>query len=253
MIAAAIQGLGGTCFLLVSVAVGVRLVLLARRNRTLPELLLGVSFLAGAGIGATLEAGALVASQQINPATAGAVLAVAKVFGTLGMAAHVCFTWRVFRPNEAWALGIVAAVGLLLCVANAGYFVSGSFATANTLNGWFWLELAARVTSPTWLAIESFRYYGLMQRRVQLGLAEPIVANRFWLWGVGSSMGILVLGTSIPPMFVANDVSSIWMQIDLVVFGFAGAAACIPYFLAFFPPDAYARYVNDRAGAASAS
>ena len=63
----AFQAIGGSCFLLISVIVGLRLMLLARRNRSLPELLLGISFLAGGGIGAVLEAVSLVAAHEIDP------------------------------------------------------------------------------------------------------------------------------------------------------------------------------------------
>ena len=36
-----------------------------------------------------------------------------------------------------------------------------------------------------WGAVESLRYYALMRRRLRLGLADPLVTNRFLLWGLG--------------------------------------------------------------------
>ena len=55
----ALVGLSAYC--LVSLVVGIRLLLLARRTRELPELLIGLAFLTGGAIGYTI----LVASTQL--------------------------------------------------------------------------------------------------------------------------------------------------------------------------------------------
>jgi hypothetical protein len=51
-----LRGIGGSCFLLTSAALAVRLFQLAYRNRAVPELLLGAAFLCGGTLGATMEA-----------------------------------------------------------------------------------------------------------------------------------------------------------------------------------------------------
>ena len=79
----------------------------------------------------------------------------------------------------------------------------------------------------------------------ELGLADPLVADRFWLWGLGGILGVIVLCTSVPPLFFPQQ--GTWMAVDLLVFGFAGTAACIPYALAFFPPKSYVEWVRGRA------
>ncbi len=80
-----------------------------------------------------------------------------------------------------------------------------------------------------------------MKRRVSLGLAEPIVANRFALWTIASVTGIVFLFTSVPPMFAIGEV---WIAIDLVVFAVAGLATAGAYWLAFFPPESFRRYIR---------
>ena len=35
-----------------------------------------------------------------------------------------------------------------------------------------------------WTSVESLTWWRRMHRRVALGLADPVVANRFFLWGV---------------------------------------------------------------------
>ena len=63
----AAQAFGGGLFLVTSLVIGVRLLHLAWRNRTLPELLLGIAFFVGAGLGAVLEAGSMVALETEGP------------------------------------------------------------------------------------------------------------------------------------------------------------------------------------------
>ena len=35
-----------------------------------------------------------------------------------------------------------------------------------------------------WTAFEGFRYYGMMKKRMALGLADAVVTNRFLLWAL---------------------------------------------------------------------
>ncbi len=42
----------------------------------------------------------------------------------------------------------------------------------------------ARIVPTAWACYESLRYYRSMHRRQTLGLADPIVANRFLLWSI---------------------------------------------------------------------
>ena len=46
-----------------------------------------------------------------------------------------------------------------------------------------WLGWAGRTGAMLWVAIESFRYYGQQRRRLRIGLADPILSNRFLLRG----------------------------------------------------------------------
>ena len=123
-----------------------------------------------------------------------------------------------------------------------GHASSDAFRTALIDMRWFWLELAGRLASPSWLGIEAFLYWNAMRRRARIGLADPVVANRFLLWTVASATGLLCLLTSVPPHYLP---AHHWLlELDLFVFSAAGIATAAAYWLAFFPPGRYRRWLE---------
>ncbi len=243
----AVQALGGGLFFVMSTVVGMRLLFLAHRNRGLPELLLGLSFLLAGSIGAILEVVAITASGQLQPAQVGTLLMFGKLFGVAGLTCSILFIGWVFRRHERWAVVPAAGVIALAFVGFAGMAAAGTFSSGVNAAPWYWLELAARVGSPIWLGLEAGRYYLRMKRRTRLGLADPVVTDRFLLWTFAASFGFVLIATSIPPL-VLERAHPVTMA-ALVVFGFAGAAATVCYWLAFFPPEAYRRRIRARAAA----
>lgn len=230
----------GSLYLLTTTAVGVRLLVLAKRNGTLPELLLGLSLLLGGTLSAPLE----VASGQVFAVPspeAGATMAIAKLIGAVGIALYSYFIWRVFRPDSRIA---TASFWMLLGISTisiVGFAAAGSFGTGNLDFGWFCFELVGRIASPLWMIGESFAYWKRMRRRVRLDLADPVVSNRFLLWAIGASCALVMLGTSITPRVAPNN--DAFLSLNLVILGIAGIASSVPYWLAFFPPSAYRRWV----------
>ena len=240
----AFEAVGGGFFLLVSSILSVRLLLLARRNRALPELLLGIAFLFGGTLGAVTEAAGGVMLETYGPGRGGAMLAVGKAFGLIGIGANCFFVWWVFRRDEPWAFRLVLGLIALMGAGYALHFWSGAFASGVQSPLAFWIEFVGRVVSPAWLGVEAALYSQRMSRRVKLGLGDPVVANRFWLWAVASCTGIGFLLTSIPPLYFDRD--SLLVSIDLVLFSLLGLATSVAYWLAFFPPAAYRRWLTSR-------
>ncbi len=235
-----LSALSGSLYLLTMTVIGIRLLVLAKRNRTRPELLLGLSVLLGGTLGATLE----VAAGQVFPVPstgAGSMMMLAKLLGGCGIALYNLFIWRVFRPDSRWAAGLYAVLTGISALAFVGFFMSGSFSTGLLDARWFWVELVGRYASPIWLIAESFRYWAQMRRRVKLDLADPLVANRFLLWGVSAVFAIVMLTTSIAPQASPGDQE--FALVNLVILACSGVAASIPYWLAFFPPAAYRRFI----------
>jgi hypothetical protein len=103
------------------------------------------------------------------------------------------------------------------------------------------------------VSLESLRYYGQMRRRRALGLADPVVTNRFLVWGAGEAVAsLLVLG-----LFVATALdteTTISHPLVRVLMTLAGLVNALVWWLSFMPPKAYLRRVRGNAteGAADA-
>lgn len=177
----AISNAGLVAFLLVSLAVGIRLLLLWRKTRGLPELMIGAGFLVGGAFGFIPEH--LVVTGVIQGSWDGLILAIAEV--AIRSTAVLCavFTWRVFRPESSWARNLTFGIGAALTVAHLGH--PGPWATAETPLAWNASLLTAVVRSGAfaWAAGEALREGVMARRRARLGLVSPETARRFLLWG----------------------------------------------------------------------
>jgi len=237
----AIQAMAGGLFLLTATVVGCRLLLLAHRSRALPELLLGVGLLVGGAVGGPLEAAGLSTKGEFGPEVAGRLLLIGKLFGAVALACHLLFIWRVFRPREWWGAGLAGALLSCSLAGLCGFAVNGAFASAEISIRWFCVDLVGRVGASCWLVLEGVRYYGLMRRRLRLGLADPVVTNRFLLWSLAGVFSITMFLTSIPPVFLEPDRNMLVLALDGLAFSASGLGVSVLYFLTFFPPVAYRR------------
>jgi len=244
----AIHSSSGMLYMATITTVGLRLVVLARRHRELPELLLGISLLLGGTLGSVLEVAGMSQDAPFAPHVRGALLAAGKACVIPGFACQVLFIRMVFRPREAWALAFVAATLFVQLAAYAGFAATGTFSSGVMPAPIFLAELASRMAGSAWLVAESVRYYAIMRRRLALGLAEPVVTDRFRLWAVAGLAGLAMLATSAPPV-VAHHQQMAWMNWMLPLFAVSGIAASSAYLLAFFPPGWYRRRVGERLAA----
>jgi hypothetical protein len=242
------QALAGLCLLLfvaVSSLVGLRVLLLARRTRGVPELLMGTGMVSIAALGypATLLAGFGGPSGEVSLPLYG----LGSLLTQFGVALIYAFTWQVFRPAAGWAKGMVAAgsavmlwslVATLLAIARAEPSTPSYLASRE----WLGVGMVGYTAGFLWTAIEGLVHHRSALRRVAFGLADPVVANRFLLWGV---FGLMATGINF-----ASALGN-WMGIDpsrspvvLVPMGVLGALASIAMSLAFFPPARYLGWVR---------
>ncbi len=82
----------------------------------------------------------------------------------------------------------------------------------------------------------------MLRRRIQIGLSDPLVANRLLLWGVGSCCGTGILIGYLPVIMLPAE--HLWTQLGLLNIGVLGAVATVAYGFAFFPPRGYADWVR---------
>ena len=105
------------------------------------------------------------------------------------------------------------------------------------------LFVALRFVGMAWSTFECFRYSAMLKRRAEIGLAQPMVAHRFSLWGIGAGAQVAVLTFELGSWFVTgNSLTSAALGLHFTsALGLAGTVAIA---LAFFPPAAYERFIE---------
>jgi len=240
----ALLALFGICaFALSSGIVGIRLLLLSLRTGRMPERLIGLSLLLAGGLGS----GGLIAAGLADEPRA-LILAIAMLSVDCGIAALGAFTWLVFRPTRLGATLVAVCVALLFASLItdriAGHFL-GVPRTAFSMAS----DYAGRLGIYTWASYESLRQWVLARRRVRLGLSEPLVANRFLLWGVAA---LAALGIWLHSLW--RELHRVADQTELyLVVTVLGGICALAIWLGFFPPRAYrARFAAPSEPAVSA-
>jgi hypothetical protein len=250
--------------LLLSLVVGLRLLARARRGGwPAPELTLAIYFLVSAFLATPPQVivyGGMGDPRLAVPdAWARGLLAFAVLGMAIGAAAAYVFTWKTFRADRLFAKVIVVAGCSCLAVGYAIEAVSEGFAPVMFAGAGHWLGWLGRTLATFGIAFESFRYWLMLRRRLRLGLADPVVTNRFLLWAVWAVCSTLNFvadlasrafywwwfGTIQPvPEYLAALVTPT-IAVTMVL----GAVSAVTLFLTFFPTPTYLRWVESRAAA----
>jgi len=251
--------------LLLSLAIGYRLYRLAWREGGFgPEFWLAGFFLfaafLGAGLNISVYVGLADPSLALSPLHGALVLAASTFTYCLGTAGLHLFTWLTFRRESASARTAAAAGSLLVVAAACAQALTEGFTVKVFPGIAYWAFYLARVAPYYWLAAESLRYYAAARRRLRLGLADPLVTNRFLLlglWAVAwAAMGfsdivargiyVMVSGTTTE---VRLDTAGPIILTTIAITSALGTLAAVTLGLSFFPTRAYRRFVESRAAA----
>ena len=241
--------LGTAAFVVVSLVIGLRLVLLARRTGEKPELYLGLGILGTAvfGYGAQIASAILRGgfdSELPVTTTMVALTGFGKLLHDAGLTLVLLFVLTVFRRDDPGARMLFGISVSTLWIGMIGLGVTGGYHDITQRNLFWFMEYAVIWTYPLWAAYESFRYYGRMSKRVRLGLAEPLVANRFLLWGLASSGTFAATWLASWPMLLPDpQVAEALQTFNYLATAAVGIATVIVYSLAFLPPAWYRRRV----------
>ncbi len=236
-------------FVAILALVGVRLLVLARSTRELPELALGSGLLLIAFAGMPLAAlGRIPAS--VGTALGHTAFAVGIVVVTAGLALLYVFQWRVFRANSRWARGFVALAALVLATVGFGSAWQGAQASSLAeilvrTRSWSLAIMGLVTLQFVWGAVESFVYHRALRRRLAIGLADPIVVNRFLLWGLSSAAGATLCGGL--ALCVLAGMTIMVDSLPLNLIALMGCVSSVSWFLTFFPPEAYQSFLRRRA------
>jgi len=234
---------GLLAFAVSSISVGVRCTLSGFRNRQLPELAIGLGFLAGVLFGYVPES--LATSTDLVPAQLQpALLAVTQVAIRAAALAVMIFTLAVFsrRGATGWAIFTVVSAALLVSWVAFPHYLS----QAQGPDDVFWYEVfsVSRSLAVAWGAVESLVYWRMSARRRDLGLSEAAVTNRFLLWGLGlSALTCLMASTTLAGLAGIDPTAYGWVIFESGM----GLIGAVSLWLAFFPARAYLQWVDRRA------
>ena len=153
------------------------------------------------------------------------------------------FTARVFRPDDRWARWLVRGLAVLLVAGVGGSALKGDWEGFSLSNGWFWLEWVGYTLPFGWAAAEALHQYLQARRRVRVGLCEPSVCNRMFLWSLFGLIQILnsfvVIG-----QYAAYQRENVFSSAWDLLYGGSILAALLVMWFAFFPPKIYLRWIN---------
>jgi hypothetical protein len=93
------------------------------------------------------------------------------------------------------------------------------------------------------------RYRGMMKKRQAIGLADPMVANRFLLWGFAGLVSMAWNSISAAYLLAGENIGV--HPVPVIATSLGGLACTVLQVLIFMPPAWYARWVTraPRAGA----
>jgi hypothetical protein len=235
-------------FIAVIGSVGWKTLALWRRSGQRPELALGLSL-------CSLCSGLLLSAIGRLPALA--MELTGRVCFGLGMASvaiGLCllfdFTASVFQRRLGWQRILLACVwsglGILAIAIIVANFRAATLAESMTRIRPLSMGIVSAIAICfAWNASESLVYYNTLRRRMTLGLSDPVLVNRFLLWGLSGALAcgllVVILG------FVEAKVVLMREPIPLTVLAATGSVLSISWYLTFFSPLWYRRIVRDRA------
>jgi hypothetical protein len=226
-----------------SAAIGVRLLLLGRRTRGVPELALGTGFLVGCIAGYVPET--IVLSTDLLPVGAEPlVLAATQVAIRVAAISVLVFTWNVFRPNEGWATAFAVLIGAALVMSWLAFPYARVHAQSGREVFWYDFFAAARTLAVGWGSVEALVYHARSRRRLRLGLSDAAVTNRLLLWGIGlAAMSSLMASTLMAEALRIDPSAPGWVALESL----AGLVGATTLWLTFFPSRAYLAFIERRA------
>jgi hypothetical protein len=221
------------------VALGLRLALQGLRLKT-AETSLGMALVL-LGLGAAILRRAL---DDTDPRLATVGLGVL----TAGTAMVAWFTQRTFHPANRWANGATAACVLVL---GAGLYHQlyacglGTGAVRQSAALSF-----SRAAVLAWPAVEALRFRRIYNKRVSLGLADPVVANRFLVFSIWTlALALMPLwvwaSTTLSGVAVRDLRSGMLLPVRVL-----GVVCLVGVVLTFLPPRAYLAFIARRHPAA---
>ncbi len=229
----------GILISLALMALGGRLLAIARRNRSAPELLIGLYLMLSPP-----ATSLLMRVDRFDLAYQKDLQLVAFFLMALSAVSLAGFAWRVFRPEALWAkclVGLTVVYFLGMTGLIAFEFRDIAVETRSLMSR------VALLSIYVWVFVECHLHRRLLVRRLRLGLADPVVVNRFLLFEIWSGVlavlpgAVLLLAGLFDP--TKNEAYGPLFAVTVRITGFAIYAAM---WFSFLPPKAYLRWLRRR-------
>ena len=224
-----------------TLVLGGRLVAAGLRHRTTPELTYGVA-LCFSGVGSIVRVvvyGIVGASEE----TRGAVI-FASIFSVVTLAVMTTGIRLIYHPTSRWPWALQA---LLVAVSLTGTWHLATSPVAEGLRPFVqMLNDLASTGMMVWGATEGFGYWSRLRRRLALGLVEPLVVERFRIWGMGFAVGACASSSLwLTPLLLGQRIIDVvWISVAANLLIVAMTALT---WVAFYPPRRLRRWVETRA------
>jgi hypothetical protein len=232
-----VQMLGFAAFIVAAFVLGVRLLLLWRRTREVPELAMGLAFLLGGALGYSgWFAYSVVRIGGATNVEARWLVIVSLGLSCLGALTNAAGIHAAFRPGDRRATALLGAFGVLMLIGWADTVRNTSGREAWT----FWLAMLTAGATYAWSASECLRLSVLLRKRARFGLAPAHLADRARLWAIAFGAVVLMVLASFGARLASGPdvMPPSWVSTFQSLCGLACAGAI---WLGFFPPAFYRR------------
>jgi hypothetical protein len=235
-------------FVVILASVGFRLIRLWRRTREIPELSLGLGLLV---VSSSLPLAAVGRAPATAMELAGRVSFSAGITAAaVGVSLLVFFNYWVFRRGSSWGRAAFIAICLTMC-AGVGYMSAANFLGESieqikiTMRPGALALMLTILACFAWSGAESLRYHTALRRRLSIGLGDPVLTNRFLLWGVaGLTCSILLV---VITACIMMGMTILHEPLPLTAIAACGTIMSASWYLTFFAPESYRRFLCERA------
>jgi hypothetical protein len=165
---------------------------------------------------------------------------------------HACFRFTrcVFSPDVGCMQAALGAESALLAMQTLGMAWATYTGELGAPIGKLWTLSSSAISAVGfgWTAAESAAYWSRLRLRVGLGLADPLVVNRVLLWALVGASSVLINAVNVAGLL--RGVNVLQDPLTMLATGVLGSFNSVALWLAFLPPEAYARWI--RRGASGA-
>jgi hypothetical protein len=240
-------GISSLLSLAAALFLGIRLLRLASRTRGVPEFAIGASFLLGGFLGFLfILIGNPAAGLNLSVPVSETLFRLGMTLLGVGLCFTYVFVWQTFHPGSSLLRALV--VTACVCILASLSAVWTTTIEEALISPVHLFGEAVRMGAMVWGCSEALLYHAAMRRRLALGLADPVVTNRFLLWGIAMGAGVIASLTGLFMTLSGMVTPGTW---PYVILGISTTVSPVAQWFAFFPPRGYCEWVRGSAAEAS--